>query len=114
MKHRIFFSVLAFAATALASSAQITVSWGSDAEVRAFASSSGSLLPVGSLLRLGTFAAGTDFSNLSYSYLDSQFTQYGTAAIGDGGYNVPGLFVAPVVSLHRTPLNFTAERSPNI
>lgn len=94
MKKRILLSILAFAAAALASSAQITVSWGNDAEVVKLASSSGSLLPVGSELLLGSFAAGTDFSNTSYTYMSSQFTQYGVSAVGDGGYGVPGLFVA--------------------
>ncbi|MBK8475999.1 MAG: PEP-CTERM sorting domain-containing protein [Opitutaceae bacterium] len=30
--------------------------------------------------------------------MDSQFTQFGAAAIGDGGYNVAGYFVAPTTA----------------
>lgn len=87
-------SLYALVVAAVTCNAQtIDVSWGNDAELRAFASSDGSLLQVGSLLRLGTFSAGTDFANTSYSYMDSQFTQYGVAAIGDGGYDIAGYFV---------------------
>jgi len=102
-------ALIAFAATL---KAQITVSWGTESEGRYFATASGSLLPEGSLVRLGSFVASTDFAGHAsdLAYLSSQFTVFGTAFIGGGGFTgTPGAFAAAnVVPATNTRLSYWA------
>lgn len=104
------FSLLLMGGTSLRA-VPITVSWGSESEARYFANASGTLLPVGSLVLLGSFAAGTDFAGHAgdYSYLSAQFTQYAVAHIGDGGFGIPGAFAASsLLNLSSTQLYYWA------
>jgi len=96
-------AILSLGVVAIVSSAraQVTVSWGTESEGRYFADAAGSLLPEGSLVLLGSFAAATDFAgNASdYSYLSSQFTTFSSAFIGDGGFTgVDGALAAASVT----------------
>ena len=90
MNKRLFAIAAISVALASAASAQITAFFGNADEVRTFTNASGTNLAAGSLVRLGSFAAGTDFSTGSISYLDSQFTQYGSSTIGNGYAGLAG------------------------
>lgn len=116
LRHGLSLCALALGAFAgAARAATITVSWGSESEARYFANASGELLPTGSLVLLGAFAAGTDFAGHAsdYGYLAGQFTLFGTAYIGDGGFGYDGaLAAASAVDALDTQLSYWAFNAP--
>ena len=73
----------------------VSVGWGNADWAVGLADSSKNLLGVGDVIRLGSFSSGTDFTSTSFSYLDSNFLEYGSARVGDGlGGGLPGFFSA--------------------
>lgn len=71
-------------AGSIAGAQTITVNYGNSNETLVMESSSGTALPAGSLVWLGSFAAGTNFATTNFAYLSGQFTQYDTAVISEG------------------------------
>ncbi|MDQ3200484.1 MAG: hypothetical protein M3Q46_15090, partial [Verrucomicrobiota bacterium] len=90
-------AIALFLAVFVAASAQAAqVNWGAS-ETNSVALSTGTLLPVGNLVRVGSFSitdAEIIANKTNFSFLTSKFTEFGHAAVGDNVGGLAGLWFA--------------------